>query len=212
MIRYEMSLDEQIEDIKRRLGAAEKDYSKKVLQRALKRAAGNYRTVLTKETTSRYYLKARSVRDLITIKRGPGQKVMYYVKVKSNSKKLTHYKVNRLEPRTKGKPPIKYKAKVLKGGTLALIRNSFWIQGPRKKNGDPEDEKGILMSRPDNLRTGPESRKPTKEWMLLSPSIAVATSRKESNDKAQASSMELLKKRIDHEIDVVLKKWEKKGR
>lgn len=213
MIRYEMSLDEQIEDIKRRLGDAEKDYSKTVLARALKRAAANYKTVLAKETVATYQLKSGEIKKLITITRGTGLKVMYYVKAKSYSRLLPYYKVNKLEPQPKGGKRIKYKGKVLKSSSLKVIKNGFWIQGKSKSGGESSSSsRGIIMSRPSNLRTGPASRKPTKDWIAYSPAIAVATSKKESNDKAQASSMELLKKRIDHEIDVVLRKWEKKGR
>ena len=214
MIRYEISLDEQIEDIKRRLGDAEKDYSKTVLARALKRAAANYKTVLAKETVSTYQLKSGEIKKLITITRGAGLKVMYYVKAKSYSRLLPYYKVNKLEPQPKGGKRIKYKGKVLKSSTLKVIKNGFWIKGKKKSdNGDGStSSRGIIMSRPSNLKTGPASRKPSKDWIAYSPPVAVATSRKQSNDKAQASSMELLKKRIDHEIDVVLRKWEKKGR
>lgn len=213
MIRYEISLDEQIEDIKRRLGAAEKDYSKTVLARALKRAAENYRTVLSKETVATYQLKSGEIKKLITIKRGTGLKVIYYIKAKSYSRLLPYYKVNKLEPQPKCGKRIKYKGKVLKSSTLKLIRNGFWIKGKSKAGGEgSSSSRGIIMSRPSNLKTGPASRKPTKDWIAYAPPVAVATSRKESNDKAQASSMEILKKRIDHEIDVVLKKWEKKGR
>lgn len=215
MIRYEMSADEQIEDIKKRLGKAEKDYSKTVLARALKRVAKNYKTVLSKETVATYQLKSGEIKKIITTKRSSDRnQVMYYIKAKSYSRLLPYYKVNKLEPQPKGGKRIKYKGKVLKSSTLKVIKNGFWIPGKKKSdNGDGNvSSRGIIMSRPSNLKTGPASRKPTKDWIAYSPSVAVATSRKQSNDKAQASSMELLKKRIDHEIDVVLRKWEKKGR
>lgn len=181
-----------------RLGALKKGNVEKVMKRSLKRAAEAYRSSTIKETKKKYILKDKSIKQNMkveTVSEG------FLVRTSTWSRLITHYdfgKANTKKGRKKNKSKnsIYYGARVLKKSKKKYIPNSFWISS--------EQEKGILLRRPEGLTGKVAHPKRLNKWLVLGPAVGEIVKNPETVDISEKRAKEILHKRIDYEVNRIL--------
>lgn len=205
MVRLEMDLTQAREQAIQRLGELKNENINKVLNRSLKRATTTYQTSTKRETQKKYILKDKSIDDNMRIKSsGYG----FFFTTTSRSRLVTHYDYNSVvkiggEKRI-GKRQY-FKARVFKKSKLTYLSNTFWVKSEADKKG------GMLLKRPEGL-TGKAAhpQKKKKNWLVLGPAVGTIVRNQETVDISEKRANEILKKRIDHEVDRILSRMAQK--
>ena len=193
-----------VEEVQKRLGNF-KSKTPLVLSRAINRAIQNVKKNMGKETADRYYISSSDVKDSIEIVNASKGRLKALAISGGDGIALSKFKISpkRQVKRTKkgGYSPRVYKAAVKKSGGLkpldgepkafiAIIKNS------RKKEG-AKDHTGVWTRKSGK-------RFPIKQ--LYGPSIPQMIKNEDIMSKVNKEASETLQKRIDAEINNILRK------
>ncbi len=205
MVDLQIDLTEAREQAIQRLGELKNENVNKVLKRSLKRATNSYQASTIRETKKKYLLKRESIeKNMYITPSGNG----FIFTTSSRSKLITHYDYNSVvkiggEKRI-GKRQY-FKARVFKKSKLTYLSNTFWVKSEADKKG------GMLLKRPEGL-TGKAAhpQKKKKNWLVLGPAVGTIVRNQETVDISEKRANEILKKRIDHEVDRILSRMAQK--
>lgn len=167
--------------VQRRLGSL-KHKAPQVISNALNRAANNLRTTVSKETRKEYNIKAKTIRNTITIKRSTRTSLGAAVISEGNVEPITSYKV-KLVSSDEGSDKIQVSVK--KDNVSDLI-NAFAIE--RYDNHIHE-------------RVG-ASRFPIRQ--IFGPAVPQILANPETRKIAESEAWKTYRKRLDHEITRLL--------
>lgn len=193
-----------VEEIQARLGKF-KSQTPLVLSRAINRAIQNVGKNMAKETSARYYISSSDVKDSIeTVKASKGRLKAIAISG-GDGIALSKFKVSpkkQVKRTKKGKySPRVYKAAVKKSGGLKPL------------DGDPKSFIGVMKnsSKKEGAsdHTGVWTRKSEKRLplkQLYGPSIPQMIKNEEIMSKINKEASETLQKRIDAEINNILRK------
>ena len=169
-----------------------------IMSRAANRAAAKTKTVMKQQASKRYFITQKKVASVTFIKRATTASPTASVMAKDTHDNLYKFKVNPTRiARPKGenrKPPKVYTSQVRRSGirkALSTVPKPFVAQ---MKNGT----------------IGLFQRKSTKKKKrgikaIFGPAIPQLLKKKEIMDKVEEEAGEVLLKRIEHEMDRVLK-------
>ncbi len=198
MVRLEMDLTQAREQAIQRLGALREGNINKVLKKSLKRATDTYQASTIRETKKRYLLKRESIKKNMHIT--PSGNGFIFTTL-SRSKLITHYDYSSVV-KTGGEKRIGkhqyFKARVFKKSKLTYLPNTFWVKSEADKKG------GMLLKRPEGLTGKAAHPKKKKNWLVLGPAVGTIVRNQETVDISEKRAKEILKKRIDHEVDRIL--------
>ncbi len=199
MADLEIDMREPMAYIDDRLGKLKGKNTYLVLARSLKRAVTAYQTVVIRETQKKYILDNKNIKANMKI---TAKKNGYQLSTTSRSKLVVYYDWGTVSKKSgKRKNNFRvgerqyYGARVYKKNKLKHIVNSFWVRSKKS-------ERGVLLSRPDGVK-GKKARSVTN-WLVVAPAVAQIVGNEETNLKAKERAMEILEKRIDHEVDRIL--------
>ncbi len=163
------------------------DDIKKVQVRALNRAGTAARTVAVKEAVKKYTLKSRDVKETMKMKRANWSRLNTSATVSNKPLPLERYKTNVKSVR----PGKMIKAAAFKGQRIKPVgRRAFaWDMGGHRRI----------------VRRKGASRLPIER--LYGPSVGAIFGGEELTKRIVTRGEEMLAKRLDHEISVVLKRF-----
>ena len=152
---------------------------------AVNRSLESLRTVTVKETTEKYFVKPKEVRQTLTLKRASGANLYGELISRGARKSLSKYMI---EPKRPPVAPESFRAAVKKAGGLKPIPLAFLI--PRSGN--------VLVA----IRDAPGGG---GLRMLRSLSIPQLVKNKDTVAEAEKKANETFEKRLDHETMRLLK-------
>jgi len=184
-----------MEDVERRLGNL-KSKAPLVLSRAINRAISNVKKNSAKETSSRYYITSGEVKKTLRLVKASKSSLKAAVISSGSGIALSKFKVNTGTPvryRGAGRSPKVYRAGVKKSG------------GVKPLAGDPKAFIAVMKSGHKGVfeRTSDASL-PIKQ--LYGPSVPQIMKNQDILDVINKDAAETLQKRLDVEINNVLRK------
>lgn len=197
MIGFRVEIRE--EELQDRLGALS-NKANLVMARAANRAITNAKKNVKKEVNEKYYINQRDVGKTIQIIKANRNEPTARLISKDVHPNLVKFHVKPEEKQVprKGKKMKPYKASVKRGGRVKAITS-------RGKN-------KAFIATMNNGFTGLFIRKDASKGIvgnikgIYGPSVPQIIGNKEIMNKVQAETEQMLLKRIDHEINLILKK------
>lgn len=186
-----------INDIKARLGELS-NRSHVVLYRAVNRTLDSTKTDITKQVSARYIVKTKTIRDSLKTKKANSSTPVGIITSKGITIPLVNFdatpkKLRKRFKNGKYNPPV-YKARVLKKSPLIGVERMFYA-------------KGQLMQRPEN--SSRNENKNIRNWLRLALSVPQMIGNKNIYSEIQQHSLEMLKKRVNHEIEYEMRRLKK---
>lgn len=184
-----------IKEVQKRLGSF-KNKTPLVLSRAINRAINNANKNVKKETTARYFISSTDVKDTIKIKKASKGSLKAAVISRDEGIALSRFKVlpqKTNKSRNKSKPPKIYKAGVKKDG------------GVKPLDGNPK----AFVAKMKTGHVGVFERKSEKRFpikQLFGPSTPQIIKNEDTISIVKKEASEMLQKRIDAEINNILRK------
>lgn len=185
-----------INDIRARLGELSKR-SGIVLYRAVNRTSSSTNADIVRQATSRYLIKQKTIRDSLKSKKATVSNPVAFITSKGSPIPLVNFDATkRIRKRFKnGKyNPSIYKARVLRNGQLTGVNRMFFA-------------KGQLMQRPEGASR--KENENVRNWLNLALSVPQMINNKNVYTKIQKNSSEMLKKRVNHEIEYEMRRLKK---
>lgn len=195
MIEARIEVEGSIEEVQKRLGNLSHK-APSVIANAINRTTTNIKKTMAQETVKRYNIASGDVKKTITVNRATRANLQGAAISKASPVALSKFKVspNRKVTYSKGKPsPKVYKVSVEKG--------------PASKPLDVDPKAFIAEMKSEHqglFRRKTESSLPIKQ--LFGPSVPQMIKNDGSMERIQAEAESTLQKRIDAEIENILRK------
>ena len=195
MIEARIEVEGSIEEVQKRLGNLSHK-APSVIANAINRTTTNIKKTMAQETTQRYNITSGEVKKTITVNRATRANPQGAVISKASPIALSKFKVspNRKVTYSKGKPsPKVYKVSVEKGPASKPL------------DVDPKAFIAVMKSGHQGLfRRKTDSSLPIKQ--LFGPSVPQMIKNDGSMERIQAEAESTLQKRIDAEIENILRR------
>ncbi|MGB8452734.1 MAG: phage tail protein [Anaerocolumna sp.] len=180
--------------IKARLG----QFSKRayvVRYRAVNRTLSSTKTDIAKQVNLRYIIKQKTVKDSLKAVKATSRNPTAIIKSKGTPIPLKDFDVSPLKPvkrlKRGGYNPKVYKSRVLRNTSLKGVPRMFVA-------------KGQVMQRPEGATR--EENNNIKNWLKLALSVPQMINNEDVYTKIEKNSMQMLKQRLDHEIEYELRR------
>lgn len=203
----EITIEIDREEVKKRLGDLS-NQADKVIARAVNRASKTGRLAIAREVQKKYKVTQKEINKHLTIKKATPSKPNAVLQYKGKHDNLYLWNNGKgVSPKTvikwshgrnKSKPNVKvYKASIMKGSSKQLVgkyHNKPFVQKVKGKNGDFIG----LFQREWSARD-------SKLVSVQAPAIPQIIKNKEVMEQFRRAAGPMLQKRLEHEIDFVLK-------